>query len=78
MAHTAPTNQASTNHSRLQGWVDEVAGLTQPEEIHWCDGSDEEYEQFAQTLMAAGTIEKLSDSARPSGVRRRAMCRPSR
>ena len=32
MAHTAPTHQASSNHSRLQGWVDEVAALTQPDE----------------------------------------------
>jgi phosphoenolpyruvate carboxykinase (GTP) len=66
MAHTAPTNQASTNHSRLQGWVDEIAGLTQPDEIYWCDGSDEEFEQFAQTLVAAGTMEKLSDAKRPN------------
>ena len=43
MAHTAPTHQATTNHPRLQEWVDEVAGLTQPDEIQWCDGSDEEY-----------------------------------
>ena len=65
MAHTAPTHQASSNHSRLQGWVDEVAALTQPDEIHWCDGSDEEYDQLAQTLIEAGTFEKLSDARRP-------------
>ena len=46
MAHTAPTHQASSNHSRLQGWVEEVAALTQPDDIYWCDGSDEEYEQL--------------------------------
>ena len=65
MAHTAPTHQASSNHSRLQGWVDEVAALTQPDDIYWCDGSDEEYDQLAQTLIEAGTFERLSDSSRP-------------
>ena len=65
MAHTAPTHQASSNHARLRGWVDEVAALTQPADIHWCDGSDEEYDELAQALIAAGTFEKLSDSKRP-------------
>ena len=65
MAHTAPKHQASTNHARLQAWVEEVAALTQPDDIHWCDGSDEEYDQLAQTLIEAGTFEKLSDSKRP-------------
>ena len=66
MAHTAPTNQASTNHSRLQGWVDEMAALTQPDDVYWCDGSDEEYEHLAQTLLDAGTFERLSDAKRPN------------
>src|SRR5436309_7543631 len=66
MAHTAPTHQATTNHARLREWVDEVAALTQPDEVYWCDGSDEEYEQLAQTLVAAGTFERLSDAKRPN------------
>ncbi len=66
MAHTAPTHQASSNHARLQGWVDEVAALTQPDEVYWCDGSDEEYERLAQTLIEAGTLERLSDDKRPN------------
>jgi phosphoenolpyruvate carboxykinase (GTP) len=66
MAHTAPTHQASSNNARLQEWVDEVAALTQPDDIYWCDGSDEEYEQLAETLVAAGTFEKLSDAKRPN------------
>jgi phosphoenolpyruvate carboxykinase (GTP) len=66
MAHTAPTHQANSNNARLQEWVDEVAALTAPDDIYWCDGSDEEYEQLAQTLVAAGTFEKLSDAKRPN------------
>jgi phosphoenolpyruvate carboxykinase (GTP) len=66
MAHTAPQHQASTNHSRLLAWVDEVAALTQPSEIHWCDGSAEEYDQLAQVLIDAGTFERLSEAKRPN------------
>src|SRR5450432_3819588 len=66
MAHTAPQHQATTNHQRLQAWVEEVAALTQPDEIRWCDGSAQEYDQLAQTLIDAGTFERLSDAKRPN------------
>jgi phosphoenolpyruvate carboxykinase (GTP) len=66
MAHTAPTHQASSSHPRLNDWVEEIASLTQPDEIHWCDGSDEEYDQLAQALVAAGTFERLADAKRPN------------
>ncbi|MGA9858063.1 MAG: phosphoenolpyruvate carboxykinase (GTP) [Solirubrobacteraceae bacterium] len=66
MAHTAPKRQATTEHAGLQAWVDEVASLTQPDAIHWCDGSAEEYDQLAQTLIDAGTFERLSDAKRPN------------
>jgi phosphoenolpyruvate carboxykinase (GTP) len=66
MAHTAPSHQATTNHARLQAWVAEVAELTQPDDIYWCDGSAEEYDQLAETLVASGTFEKLSDAKRPN------------
>ncbi len=65
MAHTAPQYQAITKHARLTTWVDGIAALTGAEEIHWCDGSDEEYDQLAQTLVDAGTFERLSDIKRP-------------
>jgi phosphoenolpyruvate carboxykinase (GTP) len=66
MAHTAPQRQATTNHAGLQAWVEEVAALTQPDDIHWCDGSAEEYDRLAQTLLDAGTFERLSDAKRPN------------
>src|SRR5436309_14200666 len=66
MAHSAPTHQASSSHSRLNDWVEEIASLTQPDDIHWCDGSDEEYDQLAQALVAAGTFERLADAKRPN------------
>src|ERR1700730_15091361 len=66
MAHTVPEREATTRHARLREWVEEVAALTQPDDVHWCDGSEEEYDQLAQTLIAAGTFEKLSDAKRPN------------
>src|SRR3989440_4238559 len=66
MANTASTPQATTNHTRLLSWVEEVATLTQPDAIHWCDGSAEEYDRLAQALVDAGTFERLSDAKRPN------------
>ena len=60
------TTAAPTTHSKLLSWVNEVAVLTQPEAVHWCDGSAEEYDRLCQTLVDAGTFEKLSDAKRPN------------
>jgi len=55
-----------TKHEKLTAWVEEMASLTQPEAIHWCDGSAEEYDRLCQVLVDAGTFEKLSDAKRPN------------
>jgi phosphoenolpyruvate carboxykinase (GTP) len=57
---------APTTHAKLLDWVGEIAGLTQPDAIHWCDGSAEEYDALAKTLIDAGTFERLSDAKRPN------------
>src|SRR5215213_754752 len=57
---------APTKHARLTTWVEEIAELTRPESIHWCDGSAEEYDRLAQELIDAGTFERLSDELRPN------------
>jgi phosphoenolpyruvate carboxykinase (GTP) len=60
------TTAAPTTNQRLSAWVAEVAELTQPESIHWCDGSAEEYDDLCRQLIEAGTFEKLSDAKRPN------------
>jgi len=57
---------APTTHAKLLSWVEEIASLTQPDSIYWCDGSAEEYDALAQALIDAGTFERLSDAKRPN------------
>jgi phosphoenolpyruvate carboxykinase (GTP) len=52
-------DEAPTKHHRLLTWVREVADLTRPDEIVWCDGSDEEWQQLTRKLVAAGTFVPL-------------------
>src|SRR6059058_4295523 len=61
--HSTP---ATTSNARLGAWVQEVASLTQPDAIHWCDGSAEEYDELCRQLVDAGTFERLSDAKRPN------------
>jgi len=64
---TVPTTtNAPTDHARLQAWVEEVAALTEPEAVHWCDGSAQEYDRLCQALVDAGTFERLADAKRPN------------
>jgi phosphoenolpyruvate carboxykinase (GTP) len=56
----------ATKHRKLLAWVSEVAALTQPDRIYWCDGSDEEYNRLCNELVAAGTFKKLNEKLRPN------------
>src|SRR3954466_4181986 len=55
-----------TSNQQLLAWVDEIAQLTQPTEVVWCDGSAEEYDRLCQQLVDAGTFRRLSDAKRPN------------
>src|SRR5437763_16761454 len=57
---------APTTNKKLIAWVDEIAALTTPDAIAWCDGSADEYDRMAQLLVDAGTFTKLSDAKRPN------------
>jgi phosphoenolpyruvate carboxykinase (GTP) len=62
---TAPTD-LPTQHPKLLAWVNEVAELTQPDRIHWIDGSDEEYARLTTELVEAGTLVKLDETQKPN------------
>jgi len=53
-------------NARLIAWVAEMAALTQPERIHWCDGSPAEYDRLCALLVAAGTFRRLNEALRPN------------
>jgi phosphoenolpyruvate carboxykinase (GTP) len=54
-----------TKNQKLLDWVDEVTELTQPDAVHWCDGSAEEYDRLCHELVDAGTFDRLADAKRP-------------
>ena len=57
---------APTTHANLLAWVEQVAELTQPDDVHWCDGTAEEYDELCRRLVDGGTFDRLADAKRPN------------
>ncbi len=55
-----------TTNAKLLSWVSDWADILQPESIHWCDGSEEEYDELAAGLVATGTFTRLNDELLPN------------
>jgi phosphoenolpyruvate carboxykinase (GTP) len=56
---------AYVKNARLIAWVADMAALCKPDRIHWCDGTQEEYDRLCQQLVEAGTFRKLNPAKRP-------------
>jgi len=63
---TSPDTTYRSTHAGLQAWVDEVAALTEPDRVHWCDGSEEESARLSAELVAAGTFVALDQDKKPN------------
>src|SRR3954468_14471632 len=63
---TAQTTDRPTTHEGILRWVDEVAALTQPDHVHWCTGSEEEWTGLTDALVATGTFVRLDPAKKPN------------
>jgi phosphoenolpyruvate carboxykinase (GTP) len=55
-----------TRNEKLLAWVDDIAKLCKPDAIHWCDGSEQEYQAMRDLMVKNGTARKLNDDKRPN------------
>ena len=60
-----PSNTPPTSNQKIITWVQEMAGLCQPDKIHWCDGSDPENQALCDLMVKSGTLTKLNEKLRP-------------
>ncbi|MDA2969103.1 MAG: phosphoenolpyruvate carboxykinase (GTP) [Actinomycetota bacterium] len=57
---------SKSSNARLNAWVTQWAAILQPENVYWCDGSQNEYDQLCRELVKSGTFTKLDDAKRPN------------
>ncbi|MDP6615786.1 MAG: phosphoenolpyruvate carboxykinase (GTP) [Gammaproteobacteria bacterium] len=56
----------TTQNEALQQWIEEVANLTTPESVYWCDGSEEEYQRLIQEMLGTETLLELNQHTYPN------------
>jgi phosphoenolpyruvate carboxykinase (GTP) len=65
---TMTAKKTDTKHRRLAAWVRDVAELCKPDQVHWCDGSHDEYQAILQLMVQTGTAIRLADDKRPNSI----------
>ena len=55
-----------TQNAALKQWVAEWADILEPDDVYWCDGREQEYNDVCDDLVQAGTFTKLNDAKRPN------------
>tara|TARA_B100000029_G_scaffold217152_1_gene214959 strand:+ start:3168 stop:4976 length:1809 start_codon:yes stop_codon:yes gene_type:complete len=60
------SENTSTQNQSLKEWVAHWEKIFEPDQTHWCDGSEEEYEKFTKELVDSGTFIRLNDNLRPN------------
>jgi phosphoenolpyruvate carboxykinase (GTP) len=63
---TQSAKSPPTTNQRLLDWVEEITALCRPADVHWCDGSQEEYDRFCRELVEQGTFVPLNPELRPN------------
>ncbi|MCE5269692.1 phosphoenolpyruvate carboxykinase (GTP) [bacterium] len=59
---------APTKHKKLLSWVDEIARMTRPDRIEWCDGSQAEYDRLTKLMTDGGLAVRLNPEKRPDSI----------
>ncbi len=60
------TTEKLTDNKTLLAWVAEMADLCKPDQVHWCDGSQEENDTLCRQMVESGTLIKLNEKKRPN------------
>src|SRR3954463_13531715 len=63
---TATHDSAPTTHAGIASWVAEIAQLTEPDRVHWCTGSDQEWVELTDALVSTGTFTRLDPEKKPN------------